>query len=51
VAMKISKENAGDACNKLISQDITTADVFVGYPESDLSNVISRSTICYIEYP
>ena len=38
VAKKISKENAIDACNKLISQDITTADIFIGCDESDMTN-------------
>jgi hypothetical protein len=38
VAKKISKENGIDACNKLISQDITTADIFVGCDESDMTN-------------
>jgi hypothetical protein len=38
VAKKISKENAIDACNKLNSQEITTADIFIGCPESDLTN-------------
>jgi hypothetical protein len=38
VAKKISKENAIDACNKLISQDIITADIFISCPESDLTN-------------
>jgi hypothetical protein len=37
VAKKMSKENADDACNKLISQDITTADIFIGCDESDMT--------------
>ena len=38
VAKKISKENAIDACNKLISQYITTTNIFVGCDESDITN-------------
>ena len=37
VAKKISKENAIDACNKLISQDITTADIFISCDESEMT--------------
>jgi hypothetical protein len=37
VALKISKENAIDACNKLISQEITTADIFTSCDESEIS--------------
>jgi hypothetical protein len=37
VAKKISKENAIDACTKLISQDITTADIFISCDESDMT--------------
>jgi hypothetical protein len=37
VAKKISKENAVDACNKLISQEITTVDIFISCDESDMT--------------
>ena len=37
VAKKISKENAIDACNKLISQDITSAAIFTSCDESDMT--------------
>ena len=37
VAKKISKENAVDACTKLISQDITTVDIFISCDESDMT--------------
>jgi hypothetical protein len=37
VAKKISKENALDACTKLISQEITTADIFISCDESDMT--------------
>jgi hypothetical protein len=37
VAKKISKENAVDACTKLISQDITTADIFISCDESEMT--------------
>jgi hypothetical protein len=38
VVKKISRKHAVDACNKLISQDITSVDIFIGCPESDLTN-------------
>jgi len=37
VAKKISKENAIDACNKLISQEITTSDIFISCDESEMT--------------
>ena len=37
MAKKISKENAVDACIKLISQEITTSDIFISYDESDMT--------------
>jgi hypothetical protein len=38
VVKKISQEHAVDACTKLSSQDITSVDIFIGCPESDLTN-------------
>jgi hypothetical protein len=37
VVLKISKENAVDACYKLISQDITSAAIFISCDESDMT--------------
>ena len=37
MAKKISKENAVDACIKLISQEITTSDIFISCDESDMT--------------